>query len=72
MTTPAAILISALIFAVSGLSLFRWDMQTANDFGRAKAHRQLRRLPVGSVDRLGFQMCYDREHPRTAEMRMIP
>jgi hypothetical protein len=36
MTTPAAILISALIFAVSGLFLFRWDMQTANDSAAQK------------------------------------
>ena len=31
MTTPIAILISAVILAVSGLFLFRWDMQAAND-----------------------------------------
>jgi hypothetical protein len=31
MTTPAAILTSAAIFAVTALLLFRWDMQAAND-----------------------------------------
>lgn len=31
MTTPTAILISALVLAVTGLFLFRWDMQAAND-----------------------------------------
>ena len=36
MTTPAAILISALILAVTGLFLFRWDMQAANDSAAQK------------------------------------
>jgi hypothetical protein len=36
MTTPIAILISALILAVTGLFLFRWDMQAANDSAAQK------------------------------------
>jgi len=31
MTNPTAILISAAILAVTGLLLFRWDIQAAND-----------------------------------------
>ena len=36
MTTPTAILISALVLAVIGLFLFRWDMQAANDSAAQK------------------------------------
>jgi hypothetical protein len=31
MTTPTAIVMGALILAVAGLFLFRWDMQATND-----------------------------------------
>ena len=37
MTTPTAILISTLILAVTGLFLFRWEMQTANDAATQKS-----------------------------------
>jgi hypothetical protein len=36
MTSPTAILISAAILAVTGLLLFRWDMQPANDSAAQK------------------------------------
>jgi hypothetical protein len=36
MTNPAAILIGALILAVTGLFPFRWDMQAANDSAAQK------------------------------------
>ena len=36
MTTPTAILISAFILAVTGLFLFRWDMQPASDSAAQK------------------------------------
>ena len=48
MTTPAAILISALIFAVSGLFLFRWEMQTAND---SEAQKPIDKYAVYRLDR---------------------
>ena len=34
---PAAILISALILAVTGLFLFRWEIQAANDLAAQKS-----------------------------------
>jgi hypothetical protein len=37
MTTPTAIVISALILAVTGLFLCRWDMQAANDLAAKNA-----------------------------------
>ena len=36
MTNPTAILLSAIILAVTGLLLFRWDMQAANDSAAQK------------------------------------
>lgn len=36
MTTPIAILVSALILAVAGLFIFRWDIQAANDSAALK------------------------------------
>jgi hypothetical protein len=36
MTSPIAILTSALILAVTGLFLFRWDVQAANDSAAQK------------------------------------
>jgi hypothetical protein len=38
MTNPTAILISAVIFAVTGLLLFRWDMERTNDAEVARTH----------------------------------
>lgn len=37
MSSPTAILLAALIFAVVGLFLFRWDMQAANDSAAQKS-----------------------------------
>jgi hypothetical protein len=36
MTTPIAILISAFVFVVAGLFLFRWEVQAANDSAAQK------------------------------------
>jgi hypothetical protein len=36
MTNPTAILISAIILAVTALLLFRWDIQAANDSAAQK------------------------------------
>jgi hypothetical protein len=36
MTSPTAILISALVLAVTGTFLFRWDIQAANDSAAQK------------------------------------
>jgi hypothetical protein len=38
MTNPTAILISAVIFAATGLLLFRWDMQATNDAEAQMTH----------------------------------
>jgi hypothetical protein len=49
MTTPAAILTSAIIFAVTALLLFRWDMQqAAND---SAAQRPISNYAVYRLDR---------------------
>jgi hypothetical protein len=48
MTTPTAILISALILAVTGLFLFRWDAQAAND---SAAQRPIDGYAVYRLDR---------------------
>jgi hypothetical protein len=55
MSSPTAILLAALIFAVAGLFLFRWEMQAANDSAAQKpidsyAVYRLDRW-TGSVDR---------------------
>jgi hypothetical protein len=36
MSSPTAILLTALIFAVVGLFLFRWDIRAANDSAAQK------------------------------------
>jgi hypothetical protein len=48
MTNPTAILISAVILAVTGLLLFRWDMQSAND---SAAQRPIDSYAVYRLDR---------------------
>ena len=48
MTTPAAIVTSAVIFAVTALLLFRWDMQAAND---SAAQRPIDGYAVYRLDR---------------------
>ena len=48
MSTPAAILTSALMLAVAGLFLFRWDLQAAND---SAAQRPIDSYAVYRLDR---------------------